>query len=98
MGEGWFRWRIRKQIPELNSSTLLDIKTRSDRAFAVHYRKYIEKYHNDKVKEFLTFILQRYEKDGVKEMGSDKLSSLIKLSGMDMRELKEACFRWCKYS
>ena len=68
----------------------LDIKTRSDRAFAVHYRKYIEKYHNDKVKEFLTFILQRYEKDGVKEMGSDKLSSLIKLSGMDMRELKEA--------
>ncbi len=68
----------------------LDIKTRSDRAFAVHYRKYIEKYHNDKVKEFLTFILQRYEKDGVKEMGSDKLSSLIKLSGMDMRELKDA--------
>ncbi|MEA3455674.1 MAG: DEAD/DEAH box helicase family protein [Campylobacterota bacterium] len=68
----------------------LDIKTRSDRAFAVHYRKYIERYHNDKVKEFLTFILQRYEKDGVKEMGSDKLSSLIKLSGMDMRELKEA--------
>jgi len=68
----------------------LDIKTRSDRAFAVHYRKYIDKYHNDKVKEFLTFILQRYEKDGVKEMGSDKLSSLIKLSGMDIRELKKA--------
>lgn len=68
----------------------LDIKTRSDRAFAVHYRKYIEKYHNDKVKAFLNFILERYEKDGVKEMGSDKLSSLVKLSGMDMRELKEA--------
>lgn len=68
----------------------LDIKTRSDRAFAVHYRKYIEKYHNDKVKEFLNFILERYEKDGVKEMGSDKLSSLVKLSGMDMRELREA--------
>ncbi len=68
----------------------LDIKTRSDRAFAVHYRKYIEKYHNDKVKEFLTFILQRYERDGVKEMGSDKLSALIKLSGIDRGVLKEA--------
>ncbi len=68
----------------------LDIKTRSERAFAVHYRKYIEKYHNGKVKEFLNFILERYEKDGVKEMGSDKLSSLIKLSSIDRNELKEA--------
>jgi len=68
----------------------LEIKTRSERAFAVHYRKYIEKYHNSKVKEFLNFILERYEKDGVKEMGSDKLSSLIKLSGIDRNELKEA--------
>lgn len=68
----------------------LDIKTRSDRAFAVHYRKYIEKYHNDKVKAFLEFILERYEKDGVKEMGSDKLSSLIKLSGIDRGVLKDA--------
>jgi len=68
----------------------LDIKTRSDRAFAVHYRKYIEKYHNDKVKAFLNFILERYEKDGVKEMGSDKLSTLIKLSVIDRSVLKEA--------
>ena len=68
----------------------LDIKTRSERAFAVHYRKYIEKYHSDKVREFLNFILERYEKDGVKEMGSDKLSALIKLSGLDRNELKEA--------
>ena len=68
----------------------LDIKTRSERAFAVYYRKYIEKYQSDKVREFLDFILERYKKDGVKEIGSDKLSSLIKLSGMDMRELKAA--------
>ena len=66
----------------------LDIKTRSERAFAVHHRKYIEKYHNDKVREFLDFILERYEKDGVKEMGSDKLSSLIKLSGMSLGNSK----------
>ena len=48
------------------------------------------KYYNDKAIEFLNFILERYEKDGVKEMGSDKLSSLIKLSGLDRNELKEA--------
>ena len=68
----------------------LEIQTRSDRAFAVHYRKYIEKFHNEKVREFLNFILERYKRDGVKEMGSDKLSSLIKLSGFDKKELKEA--------
>ena len=68
----------------------LEIKTRSERAFAVHYRKYIEKYHSDKVREFLNFILERYKKDGVKEIGSDKLSSLIKLSGIDIKELKNA--------
>lgn len=68
----------------------LEIKTRSERAFAVHYRKYIEKYQSDKAREFLEFILERYKKDGVKEMGSDKLSTLIKLSGIDRNELKEA--------
>jgi len=68
----------------------LDIKTRSERAFAVHYRKYIEKYHNDKVKEFLDFILERYEKFGIKEIKSDNLSTLISASGMDMRDIKEA--------
>jgi hypothetical protein len=42
------------------------------------------------LKAFLNFILERYEKDGVKEMGSDKLFSLIMLSGLDRNELKEA--------
>ena len=70
----------------------LDIKTRSERAFAVHYQKYIEKYQSDKAREFLEFILERYKKDGVKEIGSDKLSSLIKLSGIERNELKEASF------
>jgi type I restriction enzyme R subunit len=42
------------------------------------------------VREFLNFILERYEKDGLKEMDRDKLSSLIKLSGIERNELKEA--------
>ena len=68
----------------------LDIKTRSERALTVYYyRKYIEQNQSDKVREFLDFILERYKKDGVKEIGSDKLSSLIKLCGKDLREIKE---------
>ena len=35
------------------NNTNFNIETRSERAFAVHYRKYIERYHNDKVKAFL---------------------------------------------
>jgi len=72
------------------NNTNFNIETRSERAFAVHYRRYIERHHNEKVREFPNFILERYEKDGVKEMGSDKLSSLIKLSHIERNEIKEA--------
>lgn len=68
----------------------LDIKTRSERALAVHHRHYIEKYHTDKVREFLEFILERYSKFGIKEIKSDNLSTLINASGMDRRQLQEA--------
>ncbi len=48
----------------------LDIKTRSKRVFAVEHS------------EFLEFILQRYKKDGVKELDEDKLGKLVDLSGL----------------
>jgi len=60
----------------------LDIKTRSERVFAVEHSEFIEKHHNEKVKEFLEFILQRYKKDGVKELDEDKLGKLVDLSGL----------------
>jgi type I restriction enzyme R subunit len=68
----------------------LDIKTRSERAVAVENSSFIEKYHNDKAKEFIEFILERYRKDGVKELDEDKLSDLVKLSGIERNELKNS--------
>jgi type I restriction enzyme R subunit len=68
----------------------LEIKTRNERVLAVESSEFVEKYHDDKAKEFIEFILERYNKDGVKELDEDKLSSLIKLSGIDRGELKEA--------
>ncbi len=60
----------------------LDIKTRSERVFAVEHSEFIEKHHNEKAKEFLEFILERYKKDGVKELDEDKLGKLVDLSGL----------------
>lgn len=68
----------------------LNIKTRSERALAVENSDFIEKYHNDKAKEFIEFILERYRKDGVKELDEDKLSDLVKLSGIEKNELKKS--------
>jgi type I restriction enzyme R subunit len=60
----------------------LDIKTRSERVFAVEHSAFIEKHHNEKAKEFIEFILERYKKDGVKELDEDKLGKLVDLSGL----------------
>ena len=68
----------------------LDIKTRSERVIAVESSTFVEKYHNEKAKEFIEFILERYKKDGVKEFDEDKLSDLVKLSGFDRSELRQS--------
>jgi len=60
----------------------LDIKTRSERVMAVEDSEFIEKHHNEKAKEFIEFILERYKKDGVKELDEDKLGKLVDLSGL----------------
>jgi len=60
----------------------LEIKTRSERVFAVEHSEFIEKHHNEKAKEFIEFILERYKKDGVKELDEDKLGKLVNLSGL----------------
>lgn len=89
-----------KQIFEAKDSDIYDvlahisfnieIKTRSERVLSVENSEFVQKYHTDKAKEFIEFILQRYIKDGVKELGDDKLSDLVKLSGFDRDELKES--------
>lgn len=60
----------------------MDIKTQSERVMAVEHSDFIEKYHNQKAKQFLEFILRRYEKDGYRELEEENLGDLIKLSGM----------------
>ncbi|MDD3506227.1 MAG: DEAD/DEAH box helicase family protein [Sulfurimonas sp.] len=68
----------------------MDIKTRNERVLAVENSSFIEKYHNEKAKQFIEFILGRYRKDGVKELDEDKLSDLVKLSGIERSELKNS--------
>lgn len=60
----------------------MDIKTRSERVLAVENSHFVEKYHNEKAKQFIEFILDRYRKDGVKELDDDKLGKLVGLSGL----------------
>jgi len=69
---------------------MLDIKTRNERVLSVSNSKFVEKYHNDKAKQFIEFILDRYRKDGVQELDEDKLSDLIKLSGIERNTLKQS--------
>ena len=60
----------------------LDIKTRAERVLNVENSEFVEKYHNEKAKDLIEFILNRYQKDGVKELEEDKLPSLVDLSGL----------------
>jgi type I restriction enzyme R subunit len=65
----------------------LDIKTRNERAIAVENSTFIEKYHNEKAKDFIEFILEKYIKYGFKELEENKLSTLIEQSGFDKKDL-----------
>ena len=81
-----------KQIFDAEDSDIYDvlahlsfnqnIKSRSERVLSVEHSSFIQKYHNEKAKQFIEFILERYKKDGVKELEEDKLSDLAKLSGI----------------
>jgi type I restriction enzyme R subunit len=68
----------------------LDIKSRNERVLSVYDSDFVEKYHSEKAKEFIEFILDRYKKDGVKELDEKNLSTLVKLSGNDLKVLKES--------
>jgi type I restriction enzyme R subunit len=65
----------------------LDIKTRNERAISVENSSFIEKYHNEKAKDFIEFILEKYIKYGFKELEENKLSTLIEQSGFDKKDL-----------
>ncbi|MGE4457599.1 MAG: EcoAI/FtnUII family type I restriction enzme subunit R [Arcobacteraceae bacterium] len=67
-----------------------DIKTRSERVIAVENSDFMEKYHTEKAKEFIEFILDKYKKFGVKELDEKNLSTIIEQSGVDKVELKKS--------
>ncbi len=68
----------------------MDIKSRSERVLSVSNSEFVEKYHSEKAKQFIEFILDRYKKDGVKELDEKNLSVLVKLSGNDLKDLKQS--------
>jgi len=68
----------------------LDIKTRAERVISVENSEFIERYHTDKAKEFIEFILERYKKYGVKELEDNNLSTLIEASSIDKSVLKNS--------
>ena len=78
------------KVSKPKSGERINIKTRNERVIAVESSTFVEKYHNEKAKEFIEFILERYKKDGVKELDEDKLSDLVKLSGFDRSELRQS--------
>ena len=57
------------------------MKTRKERVLKVKNDKQVFSIYSDyKAKDFLNFVLERYEQDGVEELGEDKLGDLIRLS------------------
>lgn len=60
-----------------------ELITRSQRADRTKSKKvFFEVYQNDKAKNFLYFVLDRYKKDGIDELKRDKLSQLVQLNGL----------------
>ncbi|MFN8672540.1 MAG: DEAD/DEAH box helicase family protein [Candidatus Sericytochromatia bacterium] len=60
-----------------------NIYTRKQRVETVRNdNQFFEVYSNLKARDFLIFILERYEKDGIEELKSDSLRNLIQLKNM----------------
>jgi len=69
------------------------IKARKQRAVeAKGDTTFFEVYRDFKAKDFLHFILDRYEKDGIEELRRDRLGELIKLKKMGTTKEAAAAF------
>jgi len=65
------------------------MKTRKERVSRVNNNEQIFAVYSDyKAIDFLKFVLERYEADGVEELGEDKIGDLIKLS--DLGSIQDA--------
>ena len=59
-----------------------EMLTRHQRVEIAETDQFFEVYQNMKAKDFLHFILKRYEKDDIQELRRDRISELIKLNNM----------------
>ncbi len=60
-----------------------EIITRKQRAaFTGENKQFFEVYDNLKARDFLKFVLERYERDGIKELKREKLTNLIELNNL----------------
>jgi type I restriction enzyme R subunit len=60
-----------------------DIITRKQRAETTRENvPFFEVYENLKARDFLKFILERYEQDGIKELKREKLANLVELNNL----------------
>lgn len=64
------------------------LKTRKQRANSVlENQPFFEVYKNIQVQDFLKFLLERYEQDGIQELDREKIPELIQLKGMQSSEV-----------
>jgi type I restriction enzyme R subunit len=59
-----------------------EMLTRHQRVEIAESDRFFEIFQNVKAKDFLHFVLKRYEKDDIQELRRDKISELIKLNNM----------------
>ena len=59
-----------------------EMLTRHQRVELAESDRFFDIYQNMKAKDFLHFVLRRYEKDDIQELRRDKISELIKLNNM----------------
>ncbi len=59
-----------------------EMLTRTQRVQLAESDTFLDVYNNMKAKDFLRFILKRYEQDDVQELRRDKLGELIKLNNL----------------
>jgi len=59
-----------------------EMLTRHQRVEMVESDHFFDVYHNMQAKEFLRFVLKRYEKDDIQELRRDRIGELIKLNNL----------------
>ena len=60
-----------------------DIMTRKERASLTKQNEdFFSVYENLKARDFLKFVLERYEQDGIKELKREKLAHLVELNNL----------------